>query len=30
MSRFLLGLIAGLVAGIMLFSSLMERDGDDE
>lgn len=30
MSRFLVGLVAGLVAGIMLFSSLMERDGNDE
>lgn len=29
MIRFLIGLIAGLISGILLFGSLLERDDDD-
>ena len=29
MIRLLIGLIAGLISGILLFGSLLERDDDD-
>tara|TARA_B100000686_G_scaffold191577_1_gene198224 strand:- start:183 stop:284 length:102 start_codon:yes stop_codon:yes gene_type:complete len=29
MTRFLIGLIAGLISGILLFGSLLERNDDD-
>ena len=29
MTRFLVGLIAGLISGILLFGSLLERSDDD-
>ncbi len=29
MTRFLVGLIAGLISGILLFGSLLERNDDD-
>ncbi len=29
MTRFLIGLIAGLISGILLFGSLLERNDED-